>query len=143
MILAAVGVVVIYVAAFNRRGRKHERQIRLQRGVQTAGDFAALFHAPIEQYIAEKLFSYLQMGTFTKQFSFSRDDKLWEPPLSFVKDDMEDNLQLGFWDELDLGLTAEDGKFRDQYLSARTVGELVQIIASIYSSRYSSVPLSR
>jgi hypothetical protein len=60
-----------------------------------------------------------------------------------VKDDVEDNLQLGFWDELDLGLTAEDPDFGHQYLSEETVGDLVQTIAAIYSNQYGTVAPSR
>ena len=130
---------VAWITVINVRGRKRERQMQTERGAQTAANFASLFDSPTERFIAEKLFSYLQIATFTKQFSFRRDDKLWEPPLRFVQDEFVDNLRFGFWDELELGLSAEDEAFATRFLSARTVGELVHAIATIYSDRHGSV----
>lgn len=131
-----IGVVALttWIVVINIRGRRRERLVREQRGVQSAQDFAALFKTPTQRFIAERLFPYLQMATFTKQFSFSKDDRLWAAPLAFVQDDFEDNLE-GFWHQLDLGLTAEGQEFSQNIFSAETVGELVERIGSIYEGR--------
>jgi hypothetical protein len=134
--------VVAGITIFNVRGRRRERKMQAERGAQTAADFASLFDTATERFIAGKLFPYLQMSTFTKQFSFRLDDKLWEPPLQFVKDDVEDNLHLGFWDDLELGLSAEHDGFGAQVLSARTIGDLVHTIAAIYRDRYGAERVS-
>ena len=142
-ILVGLGALATWIVVFNVRGRRRERSIRKERGVQTACDFAVLFDTPTQRFIAEKLFPYLQKGTFSKDFSFCKDDKLWSPPLALVPDDLEDNLRLGFWDELDLGLTAEDQGFSRSVLSVATVGELVERISAIYEERYGSVEIAR
>ena len=139
-LLTGVTALAIWIAIHNVQGRRRERELTSRRGEQTAADFAALFESPSERFIAAKLFPYLQLGTFTRRFAFRRDDSLWGPPLNFVKDDVEDNLRLGFWDELELGLTAEDSGIAESlFLSSSTVSELVAAIASIYTTRYGSV----
>jgi hypothetical protein len=79
------------------------------------------------------------MNTFTHQFSFRRDDRLWEPPLRFIRDAVADNLALGFWDEIDLGLTAQGGLGDSFMASVATVGELVEAISALYTERYGPV----
>jgi hypothetical protein len=136
-ILASISAIVLWIAAFNVSGRKREREIQTKRGVQDASAFASLFHTPSERFIAEKLYPYLQLQTFTKKFSFRETDLLWIPPLRFVEDDLWDDLQAGFWDEIGLGLTAEASGFAESIISVSTVGELVRAVAKIYSNRYS------
>jgi hypothetical protein len=136
----AVGTFVVWLILFNRRGRRREREQAKQRGSQSATDFALLFNTPTQCFIAEKLFPYLQMGTFSHQVSFRKDDRLWEPPLSFVRDQVADNLGLGFWDEIDLGLTAEGSSLGDVLAaSVATVGELVEAISALYAERHGLV----
>lgn len=138
--LASAVAVVVWITIHNVLGRRRERELTARRGEQSVADFAALFDSPSERFIAEKLFRYLQMSTFTRHFAFRRNDALWGPPLSFIRDDVEDNLRLGFWDELELGLTAEDPQFaRSLFSSATTVGQLVEATTRLYTRRYGSV----
>jgi hypothetical protein len=133
----AVAALVVWTTVFNIRGRRREREIVLQRGGQTASDFAALFEDVKQQRVAEKLFPYLQRETFTRHFSFSKDDLLWKPPLGFTPDDLDSDLNEGFWAELGLGLALATDAEAKQVFSSQTVGELVAAITNIYSSRYS------
>jgi|SRR5215472_2052823 len=138
-ILVGLGALVAWITVFNVRGRERERLIRNERGVQSASGFAALFNTPTQKFIAEKLFTYLQLGTFTREFAFSKDDRLWSAPLAFVQDDLEDNLRQGFWDDIGFGVTAEDHGFSRGVLSVETVGDLVERISAIYEERYGTV----
>jgi hypothetical protein len=138
--MVSAGALVGWTIAWNISRRRRERQVLNERRAQTATDFALLFDTPTQRHVAEKLFRYLQMGTFTRQFSFRAEDHLWHSPLRFVQDDLEDNLRLGFWDELDLGLTSETSDFATSLLSSvETVGDLVNRIVTIYEDRYGTV----
>lgn len=132
-ILVGAAALTIWIVQHNVRGRKRERE----RGPQTASEFALLYEAPTERFVAEKIHPYLQMSTFTRQVRLQKDDLLWESPLNFVQDDVEDNLRIGFWDELSLGLSAERVDFAPPiFAGVRTVGDLVSAIAAIYEAKY-------
>jgi len=140
-IVVAVGSLAVvefgaWTFAFNIRGRRREREIVLERGEQTAADFAALFPDLEQQQVAEKLFAYLQRGTFTRHFSFRKDDFLWKPPLEFVPDDLDADLNEGFWAELGVGLALANDAERRSVFSAQTVAELVAAITNLYRSRH-------
>jgi hypothetical protein len=132
----AVAAFGVWTLAFNIRGRRREREIVLERGKQTASDFAALFPDLEQQQVAEKLFAYLQRGTFTRHFSFRKDDFLWKPPLEFVPDNLEDDLNEGFWAELGVGLALANDEEKRSVFSSQTVAELVAAITNLYSSRH-------
>ena len=143
-VLVSAGALTAWIVQYKSLRRRREELRSAQRGYQTASSFAALFHTPTERFVAEKIFNYLQLETITGQFSFQKDDLLWDAPLSFAKDDLVGSLRFGFWHQLNLGLSAELYGFASQIMSrVKTVGELVCEISCLYEQRYGSIKSSQ
>jgi hypothetical protein len=135
--LLGIGALVVWTVVFNARGREYEREVVRERGRQSPTDFGGLFASDTERLFAEKLFSYLQMETFTRDFAFRADDELWNPPLRFDRDDLAEDLG-EFWDDLDLIV---DTDTVGAILASATVGDLVRGIARVYCDQHKSAQI--